>query len=169
MDLGEEAAASGRATIQGYIDAADEMLPQVQAAYKSLARAASQALGPAPYSDSAYAAGRTERGYASGTSNAQPGWAMVGENGPEMMFFHGGEKVLNAAQTSTLRARAEPAVSARLAPASSSSRPVNVNFQIQGSATPETVQDLRGFADEIVGRVIDTLEEAGEDARRRAY
>lgn len=169
MNLGEEAAASGRATIQGYIDAADEMLPQVQAAYKSLARAASQALGPAPYSDSAYAAGRIERGYASGTSNAQPGWAMVGENGPEMMFFHGGEKVLNAAQTSTLRARTEPAVSARLAPASSPSRPVNVNFQIQGSATPETVQDLRGFADEIVGRVIDTLEEAGEDARRRAY
>ena len=67
------------------------------------------------------------------------------------------------------RARTERAVSARLAPASSPSRPVNVNFQIQGSATPETVQDLRGFADEIVGRVIDTLEEAGEDARRRAY
>ena len=161
MDLGEEAAASGRATIQGYIDAADEMLPQVEAAYKSLARAASKALGPAPYSDSAYAAGRTERGYASGTSNAQPGWAMVGENGPEMMFFHGGETVLNAAQTSARLAKS--------APAGGSSGPVNINFQIQGSATPETVQDLRSFADQIVSTVMTALDGAREDERRGAY
>lgn len=161
MDLGEEAAASGRATIQGYIDAADEMLPQVEAAYKSLARAASKALGPAPYSDSAYAAGRTERGYASGTSNAQPGWAMVGENGPEMMFFHGGETVLNAAQTSARLAKS--------APAGGSSGPVNINFQIQGSATPETVQDLRSFADQIVSTVMTALDGAREDERRGSY
>ncbi len=126
MDLGEEAAASGRATIQGYIDAMDEMLPQVEAACKSLARAASKALGPAPYSDSAYAAGRTERGYASGTSNAQPGWAMVGENGPEMMFFHGGETVLNAAR----RPRGWPSPRRRRL-----LRPGQYQLQIQGSAT----------------------------------
>jgi TP901 family phage tail tape measure protein len=161
MDLGEEAAASGRATIQGYIDAMDEMLPQVEAACKSLARAASKALGPAPYSDSAYAAGRTERGYASGTSNAQPGWAMVGENGPEMMFFHGGETVLNAAQTSARLAKS--------APAGGSSGPVNINFQIQGSATPETVQDLRSFADQIVSTVMTALDGAREDERRGSY
>ena len=39
------------------------------------------------------------RGYASGTNSATRGWHMVGELGPEMMYFHGGEKVLNARQT----------------------------------------------------------------------
>ena len=80
MYLGDEAKASGRATIQGYIDAANDMLPEVQAAYKALARAASSALGPAAYSNSAYAA-NSNRGYATGTESAEPGWAMVGENG----------------------------------------------------------------------------------------
>ena len=32
MDLGDEAAAAGRATIQGYVDAANDMLPQVKSA-----------------------------------------------------------------------------------------------------------------------------------------
>ena len=34
-------------------------------------------------------------GYASGTNNARRGWAWVGENGPELVNFGGGETVLN--------------------------------------------------------------------------
>ena len=34
-------------------------------------------------------------GYASGTTNARKGWAWVGENGPELVNFGGGETVLN--------------------------------------------------------------------------
>ena len=45
MDLGYEAANAGRNTIQGYIDAADDMLPAVEAAYAKLALAANNALG----------------------------------------------------------------------------------------------------------------------------
>lgn len=33
-------------------------------------------------------------GHARGTLGAAPGWAMVGENGPELMHFSGGEKVV---------------------------------------------------------------------------
>jgi predicted nucleic acid-binding Zn-ribbon protein len=168
MDLGDEAAASGRATIQGYIDAANDMLPEVQAAYKALAQAASNAMGTPSYINSAwYVSGN--RGYATGTESAEPGWAMVGENGPELMFFNGGEKVLNAAQTSALQAKSEPAVSAKLAPTNGSKPPVAVTFEIQGNATQETVQDLRQFADEIVARVMDTMEDAEADEARGAF
>ena len=168
MDLGDEAAASGRATIQGYIDAANDMLPEVQAAYKALAQAASNAMGTPSYINSAwYVSGN--RGYATGTESAEPGWAMVGEDGPELMFFNGGEKVLNAAQTSALQAKSEPAVSAKLATTGGSAPPVQVTFQIEGNATQETVQDLRAFADEIVGRVMDTIEDAQADAARGAF
>lgn len=167
MDLGDEAAAAGRATLQGYVDAANAMLPEVKAAYEAVARAASSALGTPSYSNSAYAA-NNNKGYATGTESAEPGWAMVGENGPELMFFNGGEKVLNAAKTSSLQAQVEPAVSANLVSAGGSMPPVQVTFQIDGNATPETVQDLRAFADEIVDRVMDTIEDAETDARRRA-
>lgn len=34
-------------------------------------------------------------GYASGTGGAAPGWAWVGEKGPELVSFRGGEKVLS--------------------------------------------------------------------------
>jgi hypothetical protein len=34
------------------------------------------------------------RKYASGTSGAAPGWALVGERGPELVFFNGGETVI---------------------------------------------------------------------------
>lgn len=79
MDLGDEAAASGRATIQGYIDAANDMLPEVQAAYKALAQAASNAMGTPSYINSAwYVSGN--RGYATGTERTstsplgKPAW-----------------------------------------------------------------------------------------------
>jgi SLT domain-containing protein len=33
-------------------------------------------------------------GYANGTNNATRGWKWVGENGPELMKFRGGEQVV---------------------------------------------------------------------------
>jgi SLT domain-containing protein/uncharacterized coiled-coil DUF342 family protein len=48
------------------------------------------------------------KGYATGTEGAEPGWAWVGEEGPELVNFKGGETVLNhqdslVAGTKTLR------------------------------------------------------------------
>lgn len=41
----------------------------------------------------------TKKGYASGTNNATKGIHLVGENGPELVYFSGGETVLNAEKT----------------------------------------------------------------------
>ncbi len=173
MDLGDEAKESGWSTIQGYIKGARDALPAVREAYGELGRAALTALSFSPTqipNVNGYVSTAALRGFASGTDNAAPGLALVGEEGPELIYFNGGEKVLDAARTASLQARAAPAVSALPAPAANgSASPVQVTFQIQGNATPEVVQDLRGFADEIVGRVMDALEEADTDARRRAY
>ena len=89
MELSEEAAESGRATIQGFVDGASGMLPRVQAAYRRIADAANAALNSA-------AASTTETGFASGTMSAPPGWAWVGEAGPELMRLRGGETILPA-------------------------------------------------------------------------
>ena len=106
MNLGAEARIAARETIQGFINGASEMSPSVRAAYAEIARQAKHALtagnqggGPAP------------RGYASGTESAERGFAVVGEEGPELMFMNGGEKILDAAETK--RARAEYAAAER--------------------------------------------------------
>ena len=169
MDLGDEATAAGRATIQGYIDAASDMLPQVKSAYANLARAASNALGTPSYSNSAYAANSSVPMYASGTDSAAPGLALVGEEGPELVYFNGGEKVMDAAKTAAFQSNATPAVSAMLSATGGSSPSVQVVFQISGNATPETVQALQEYGDEFAARVLEVLEDAGADAQRRAY
>lgn len=46
----------------------------------------------------------TSRGYASGTSSALRGPAWVGENGPEIVDFRGGERVYTAAQSAAMTA-----------------------------------------------------------------
>ena len=45
---------------------------------------------------------QTGRGYARGTRSAAPGWRWVGENGPELMRFAGGEAVYTAEQSRAL-------------------------------------------------------------------
>ena len=172
MDLGDEAAASGRATIQGYINAANDMLPQVKSAYENLARAASNALGSPSYSNSAYAANRSVPMYASGTNNAAPGLALVGEEGPELVYFDGGEKVLNAAQTAALQAKPAPALSAMVDSAgggNGSAPTIQLTIHVDGNATPETVSALSASANEIVDMVMDRLEDERSDAGRRGY
>lgn len=195
MDLGDEAAVAGRATIQGYINAANDMLPAVRSAYEELGRAAASALGPAPYSNSAWYA-NSNRGYAGGTSNAAPGFALVGEEGPELVYFGGGEKVMNATETSAIQEQlAADARMMSLAPqmaavmntrqnveavsakASGGGAPVQisvpVSIQVSGNAGPDTLEALREYGEEltetVTERVMDALEEAQIDAVRSAY
>lgn len=47
------------------------------------------------------------RGYASGTRSANPGLAWVGENGPELINFKGGEVVYNATQSAAMAGMAQ--------------------------------------------------------------
>ena len=41
--------------------------------------------------------------YADGTKNAKPGWAILGERGPEAVLFSGGEAVIPTAQTAGIK------------------------------------------------------------------
>ena len=43
------------------------------------------------------------KGYATGTASAAAGYAWVGENGPELVKFSGGEEVLTASQSMAKR------------------------------------------------------------------
>ncbi len=94
MDLNDEAMKSAQSTIQGFVDGAEGMLPRVQTVFSKIASAASTALAGASGSYSG-----NIPGYAVGTESAAPGFAIVGENGPELVYFNGGETVLTAPET----------------------------------------------------------------------
>ena len=185
MDLGDEAKASAQATIQGFIDGAVGMLPQVTAAYNRVAAVARAAL-----SASGTGTAGSIPGYAVGTQSAAPGFALVGENGPELVYFNGGEQVMTAEETAAMRESMEiqaitfapqllealhaihgdGALSAEPGAGSGAgSVELQIVFQINGGASPETVEALREYGDEFTERVLEVMEEAGIDTARRAY
>lgn len=153
LDLSDEARANGAATIAAYIQGAEQMEPQVEAAYRRIAQSAGSVLQ----------AGLLKAGiggYASGTRSAAPGLSLVGENGPELVAFRGGERVFNANETTAILNGAS----------GSDSRPnISLDFHIQGNATGETLQALEEYGEQIVERVLAAIEEANMDNRRRSY
>ena len=99
MNLSDEAKESAQATIQGFVDGAEGMMPRVKEAYEKVANAASDALAGANKRYNIDQKNGNIPGYAVGTESAAPGFAIVGENGPELVYFNGGETVLTAPET----------------------------------------------------------------------
>lgn len=176
MDLSSEAAESARATIQAYIDQAEAMKGPLRTAYAGLWQSALNALNQnvGGFSEPLTGTERRERGYASGTRNAAPGMALVGEEGPELILFGGGERVLNAAETAGLAAKASLAAEPKTVyPFSDQAAgPISVQFSVlvEGNASPETVESFRTYVEgpEFRDRVREVFAEEQADAMRRA-
>lgn len=98
-----------------------------------------------------------EKKYASGTMSAAKGAAIVGEDGPELLFMNGGERIIDANHTR------------QIIEDGGTSMDLNLNFNISGSATPETVREAAKLGDNIEKRVENVLRRMGIDARRRGY
>lgn len=181
MDLSAEAAESGKATIQAYVSGATGLLPQVQAAYRRIADAASASLSGAVIPSA-------DRGFASGTASAPPGWAWVGELGPELMRLRGGETILPAAASqeyaqavafapefaALLAARETPAATlteeAQPSAKGSLSVMVSPSYQISGAVDAQDIRAvLAAHDEELVELVRQALREAETDAARRAF
>lgn len=164
MDLGTEAAEAGRATIQGFIDGATGMLPTVQSAYSQLGYAALAALSRNVQNNNSVASSRRMSGfsrYASGTTSAETGLALVGEEGPEFVMMHGGEAVLNAADTHS-------AIEA-MTSTSDSSVPVQVNITVEGDVNDGVIERLETYGEEFAAQVRAVIREDNINAQRGAY
>lgn len=178
MNLDDEAAASGKATIQGFINGATDMLPQVTAAYARIAQAAMNAIDStldinSPSKEMEYRAEMTWDGYINQTKAMEPELtaamseaANAGADATatdlQLLTF---APQLIAAMNSYRSANVAEAYSGER----STSTSVQITFQITGDATPEVVEALDLYGDEFAERVISIMEEAGADATRRSY
>lgn len=161
MDLGDEAKESGRATIQGFMDGAIGMLPAIQQAYSQIGSAALRALYGSRASGRRAtridAGGVVDQAYAEGTTSAEAGLALVGEEGPELVMMRGGETVLNAHTTQAV-----------LGAGMEINSPL-VEINIEGNAGQEVVDQLNRYSEELAARVIAIMQEFETDKRRMAY
>ena len=121
--------------------------------------------------------------YANGTNNAARGWDLVGENGPELRYFNGGETVIPTSRTQSIlrdygkmvdynEAINGEIAQAAIGPRAGHSETVNISispsFVIQGNA--DGVEDaMNGCVEKIKEMVLDALDERERNARRSAY
>lgn len=119
------------------------------------------------------------RGYAVGTTSAEPGFAWVGENGPELMFFNGGEQIMTAQDSANFQrehqaAMLGPDVSAQPEAAGASRPEIVVTYSpiytisgVDGAADLESV--LRSHDEDLREYIKDVMEDAEADAARRRF
>ena len=175
MDMSDEATESAKATIQGFIDGASSMMPRVQEAYAKIASAASTALAG---SNERYNANHGIPGYAVGTEDAAPGFAIVGEHGPELVYFNGGESVLTASETRReMESASVTPMSAELpessgASSARSTAPISLSpvYHISGiSDTSELQNVLNAQNDSLRELVLEIMKDAEDDDLRGRY
>ena len=124
---------------------------------------------------SVYEKVKSALGFAKGTENAPPGAHWVGEQGPELLWFHGGEKVLDAQRSAAYakeHSRAmsrDNALSAKQGYGQTHTITISPVFHISGEAPPDTEQIIRKCSAMLIDEVMDVLEESGIDAKRGAY
>lgn len=165
LNLSDEAEKAGRATIDAYINALKDGTADAATFIENLALILSsespfkEKLGLfGSYYENKY--GSKLPGYANGTSSAARGWAMTGENGPELIYFNGGETVYNAKETSDI-----------LSPSNRNGVTLTVSpqFYISASDDEELSDTLEQCKNAIVQDVLYVLQEAEIDKRRGAY
>ena len=162
MDLSEEARQSGIATIQGYISAAGSMRGQVAAAYADLGSVATSALQGNKTS---------RRGYAAGTMDAEAGVHLVGEYGPELVAFRGGESVLTAAHTQEVLSAGRSAVEAVPTSAAQTFQiSLSPSYSFTGTQSREDMDAAFQRQNENLRvLILDVVREAQFDSQRRAF
>lgn len=184
MDLGAEAAASGKATIQGFVSGAEGMLPQVQAAYSRIAQAAIDAIDAkleihSPSRVMEEKADMTWAGYIKETEALQPdvAEAMSGMAGAGVEAFSAEEiqAVGIAPQLMAYLAsyQTSNAISAESGAGGGGGSIViyfEPQYDLAGVTNAAELEAILAAHDEDMRELIlEVLQEAGVDAARRAY
>lgn len=179
MDMGEEAAASGQATVQGFINAATSMLPQVQAAYARVAQTAADAINTtldihSPSRVTEWSGEMAGAGFIQAAEKMEPqaaeAYANLGDTSANALA----EEVQMVTMAPQLMAalmatRAAPAYAAT--PASGGGSPISlqVEYHISSPGGEDLTRQLDQSAQNLRDLVRQTVEDMMDDTNRRSY
>ena len=175
LDLKEEAELAGKNTIEAYVSAlregSDEAAEYLNYLAGVLGDVSNHRAGAIVENRSPI---EVYTPYASGTLSARSGWSLVGEEGPELVNFGGGEAVFDALST-------ERAISAMVnslsllsaAPAAASyggnKYDISVSPTFYVTETENTAEKLEEYSDIVANEVMRRLSEMDSDAKRGAF
>ncbi len=170
MNLSEEAAASGKYTIEGFIGGATDMLPQVQAAYARIAQAAMAAIDStldinSPSREMEYRAEMTWAGYIKQTREMEPEVMNAMSEAANL----GVQAAEAQALMNPVRAEAIIARSADMGNGSSQLPPIQVSITVEGDASADTAENLKAATGEVIEAVLEAIDERDQDRQRRSY
>lgn len=166
MDKSSEAAANAKTTLEAYVNAADGYVSIASTKYGAVAAAAVAAL-------KSTFSGLGIPGFAKGTTNAGKGMAIVGEEGPELVYFNGGETVVPADKTAQMAKAidaeaAEPSNSNITNNGSSYNLQFSPSFQVESGVNSDTLKSvLEEQSVNLREQLEDLLDEITEDENRR--
>ena len=157
LELSSEAQKNAVKTIEGYINGVESKKSSAVSAFGKLGDQAAAALKKAVESTTITAKVQVSTTsmpeYATGTENALAGLALVGEKGPELVDFKGGERVIPADRTAAMLG-------------SSYTVSVSPVINISGTADRSTAEDIAAM---IAQQVEETLNDLQRDNSRRVY
>lgn len=173
MKLDDEAAVAAKATIQAYADAllsgrgmvveaADAVQQATANALKNVTHNGSPEVVVTPSANggpnmvSYYGIGAK---YAEGTDYAKAGYALVGEEGPEIVYMNGGEKVVNAESTRAILGGSSQSTTITISPI----------FTINNNGGEIDEKQVSELSERLVASVMEALEEAGIDRKRAVF
>lgn len=179
LDMSDEAAAAGSAIISSYAQAIRDGTSEAVTAATEAAAAVAAALSDIGGPGGGHGNPRRRR-FATGTESAPRGFALVGEEGPELVWFNGGEKVSTAHETEAIRRNAELYDFTSAAPVqaiptgeyNASSKvevgAININVEVAGADEVSTGR-AEDISQQVKFAVVQALEELTEDRARRSY
>ena len=168
MDLEDEAAKSAKSTLGGYIrelqSSGNRAVEEAESIASRITYALNSASGSVHVTAKAVVSGAASmlNGYASGTLSAEPGVALVGENGPELIQFRGGETVFPTDETNKIIDAVTAGNNFNIPPADSpvkkieskteavSRREVNLNINGKGSINVKSNMDKEQVAEILI-------------------
>jgi len=177
MNLGDEAATSGINTMQGFINGASSMMPQVQAAYARLGQAAIDALNAqmevrSPSRVTMWTGQMAAEGFIGGAESMKPetqkAYSDLAEVGAKAMRQEVQMVTFAPDMLASLKATSAQPIYA--ASQSGGSLPViNVTYNVNSNGGTDLTNQLSRSVEDIREVIRGVMEDVDEDRRRRSY
>lgn len=135
MTMDAESKQAAKDTMTAYIDSIRDSQADAESAAAAVANAVNVALGGQYTSLSERGYPSSVAGYATGTGSAATGLALVGEEGPELVYFSGGETVVPSDETANILGGS----GIRIAPAES-----EITIPTNGAADKKITIEING-------------------------